>query len=91
MSNNPGADAELIERDIQRTQDQMGDTVEKLEERLTPAGVAQSVIGEDGSEVARQLVDLARRNPLPVALIAVGALWLFAGSGWSRPKRRRSA
>lgn len=73
---NPAA----IERDVRRTQDEMGDTIEKLEEKLTPRNIAHSVMGDDGQEAARDALEVVRRNPIPVALIAVGAIWLFATS-----------
>ena len=70
----------LIERDVVRTQDEMGETVREIEDRLNPRDVAQSFIGEDGMETAKEALEVARRNPLPVALIAIGAVWLFATS-----------
>jgi hypothetical protein len=85
MSDDPTGDAAIIERDIDRTQDRMGDTVEKLEERLTPPKVAESLIGSRGSETAEQALEVAKRNPIPVALIAIGAVWLVAS------RRSRSA
>lgn len=74
------SDEALIERDIDRTQDRMGDTVRKLEDKLNPRDMAESLMGEDGMDTAREALDVARRNPLPVALIAIGAVWLFATS-----------
>ena len=75
-----GNDEALIENEIRETQDEMGDTVEKLEAKLNPRDMAQSLMGEDGMDTAKEAFEVARRNPLPVALIAVGALWLFATS-----------
>lgn len=74
------SDEALIERDIDQTQDEMGDTVRKLEDKLNPRDMAASVIGEDGMDTARQAFDVAKRNPMPAALIAIGAVWLFATS-----------
>jgi hypothetical protein len=70
----------VIERDVVRTQDEIGDTVEKLEEKLNPRNVADAFIGEDGMDTAKEAFEVARRNPLPVGLIAIGAVWLFATS-----------
>jgi hypothetical protein len=72
--------ADVIERDVRRTQDAMGDTVERIEDKLNPRDMAQSLVGEERMDTAREALDVARRNPLPVALIAVGAVWLFATS-----------
>lgn len=68
----------LIERDIERTQDQMGETVQKLEESLTPKEMARSVIGDDGTDFAKEALELIRQNPIPAAMVAVGAIWLLA-------------
>lgn len=99
MSVHPDADAALIENDIVRTQDRMGDTVQHLEAKLTPAGIARSAIGDKGGRTATQAVEVAKRNPVAVGLIAVGVIWLIASrrsrdlisrivSG-SRPGKRR--
>jgi hypothetical protein len=83
-------DADLIERDIERTQDAIGETVEKIEEKLSPKEVTRSLLGDDGQEIAREIIHMARDNPIPVAMIAVGTIWLFASSNspmirrWSR-------
>lgn len=102
MSDNPDADAALIERDIDRTQDRMGNTVQKLEKKLTPGELARSFVGQDKSEAVKQAVDVAKRNPVAVALIAIGAVWLLAShrsrnaigrvlKGRNRPARGRAA
>ena len=71
-------DPAAIEQDIRRTQDQIGDTVAKLEAQLNPRELARSVVGEDGNEIAREALEITRRNPIPVAMIAVGLIWLLA-------------
>jgi hypothetical protein len=72
------SDPAMIEEDIERTQDAMGETVQELEERLNPREMARSVMGDDSREIVREMVDLARQNPIPVAMIAFGAVWLIA-------------
>ena len=74
------SDEALIERDIERTQDEMGETVQKLEDSLNPREIARSVMGDDNADIAREALQIARQNPIPVALIAVGAVWLLATS-----------
>jgi hypothetical protein len=78
MSDNRTGDAATIEQDIRATQDQIGETVAKLEEQLTPGKIARSVVGDDGNEIATEALEITRRNPVPVALIAVGLIWLLA-------------
>ena len=72
--------ADAIERDIAQTQDEMGETVEKLEGALSPTALGREIMGEDGMETAKEVFEVAKRNPVPVAMIAVGAVWLFATS-----------
>jgi hypothetical protein len=78
MSDNRTTEADAIEQDVVQTQDEIGETLHKLEEQLTPKGIAQSVMGERGTDHAREVLDLVKQNPIPVGLIAVGAIWLLA-------------
>lgn len=87
MVDNPSDDAQTIGRDIERTQDSIGDTVEKIEEKLTPREVTRSVLGDSGQEWVREGLRMARDNPVPVAMIAIGAIWLFATSDSPMIKR----
>jgi hypothetical protein len=82
------ADEEMIERDIERTQDQMGETVQKLEDSLDPREMARSLMGDENTDLVKDALDLARQNPIPVAMIAVGAIWLLASSSRSPAVRR---
>lgn len=80
-----------IERDIERTRERMSDNIDALGEKLSPENLkrqAQDVVAEKAQEVvanveerARQtgdrLVEFIRDNPLPVAAVSIGALWLF--------------
>ena len=77
MTDNRSEEA-MLERDIERTQDEMGETVQKLEESLNPREVARSVIGDQNSDLAREVLEVVRQNPIPAAMIAVGAIWLLA-------------
>jgi hypothetical protein len=82
-------DSDTIERDIDRTQDKIGDTVEKIEEKMDPSEITRSILGEDGQESVRNGLRIARENPIPVALIAIGAVWLFATSDTPMIRRVR--
>jgi hypothetical protein len=83
MSTANTRDPETVEREVRQTQDEIGDTVEKLD----PHQIADSLLGEDGEELARNAMTVVRENPLPVAMIAVGVLWLVATSN-APPLRR---
>ena len=78
----------MIERDIERTQDDMGETVQKLEDSLNPREMARSLMGDDNTDLAKDAMDLVRQNPIPAAMIAVGAIWLLASSSKSPAVRR---
>jgi hypothetical protein len=71
---------EAIEQDIERTQDAIGDTIGKIEEKLSPSEVTRSILGDSGQEIAREAFHLVRQNPVPAAMIVVGAVWLVATS-----------
>jgi hypothetical protein len=71
---------DTIERDIERTQYKMGDTVQKIEEKLSPRTLARSLLSDDHADNAREAWTVVRKSPLPVAMIAGGAAWLFATS-----------
>ena len=73
-------DEEAIEREIRRTQDELGETVDKLEEKLNPREIAREALGDEGTEVAKEALEVTRQNPIPVALIAVGLIWILATS-----------
>ena len=75
------ADPAKIENEVRHTQDDIGDTVEKLEEKLSdPEEVSRSVIGDERTDVAKEAIELTRTNPSPVALIAIGLVWLVAST-----------
>ena len=80
MTDNITEDQATLEREVVRTQDAMGDTVEKLEEKMNPRDITRSVLGDEGTDVAREAIEVTRQNPIPVALIAVGLIWILATS-----------
>lgn len=77
-----------IEKDIRRTQDQMSRTVDRLGDQLTPRNLLNALFdkAEDNNIDARYLLDGARRNPLALAMIAGGTIWLISDSDAKLPK-----
>jgi hypothetical protein len=73
-------DPAAIEQDVARTQDQMGETVQKLEDKLNPREFTRSVLGDEAMDWTEEAFRLAKENPLPVAMIVGGAVWLVATS-----------
>lgn len=74
------SDEAAIENEVRRTQDEMGETVNKLEEKLNPRDMARSALGDEGTDIAKEAVEVTRQNPISVALIAIGVIWLLATS-----------
>jgi hypothetical protein len=73
-------DPDAIERDIRETQNDISDTVEQLQRRLNPRTILDSLIGDE-QQSSQRLLSAARDNPVAVALIGAGALWLASGRG----------
>jgi hypothetical protein len=73
-------DPAVIEREVVETQKDIGETVEKLTEKLNPREVARAAVGSEGAELAKEALEVTKQSPIPVALIAIGTVWLFATS-----------
>lgn len=82
---------EEIERDIRRTQEDMSRTVDRIGDQLTPRNMLNALLDQaDKHDIdARTLLDGARRNPLALAMLAGGAIWLVSDSDAKLPKLRR--
>jgi hypothetical protein len=83
---------EELERQIEESRGRLGDTLEAIQDRLSPSGIVDGMLGSvrigQGSMLGLALA-AARRNPLPVLLIAAGTGWLL--HGMSKVKGRRHA
>ena len=83
---------EEIERDIERKRANIGAGIAELQDRLSPEAIvtdAKSVIQQNFAEIADPIARAARSNPLAVALIGVGLMWLLAGSTQASVSRVR--
>jgi len=82
MSANDTRSPDEIEQDIRATQRDMSNTVNQIEQQLTPRNLLNSLLDKaDESGVdARTVLDTARRNPLALGMIAIGGLWLVSDS-----------
>lgn len=71
---------EEIERDIRATQDEMSRTVEQIGGELNARNVINALLdkADDNGINARAVLDTARRNPIALAMIALGGLWLVS-------------
>ncbi|MET1753983.1 DUF3618 domain-containing protein [Novosphingobium sp. RD2P27] len=91
MNNHTQQDPAAIERDIRSTQDDMSRTVDAIGDQLTPRNMLNALLDKaDSNNVdARMLLDGARRNPLALAMIAGGAIWLVSENDAKVPKFER--
>lgn len=81
-------DPAQIEQDIRRTQEEMSRTVNRIGDQLSPRNVINALLdkAESNDIDARWLLDGARRNPVALAMIAGGAIWLVSDSDAKLPK-----
>lgn len=77
---NEAQDPAAIERDIRVTQERMSQTVDRIGNQLTLRNLMDALLDQaDSNNIdARKLLDGARRNPLALAMIAGGAIWLVS-------------
>jgi hypothetical protein len=82
MTTTTQQDPAEIERDIRRTQDEMSRTVDKIGDQLNPRTFINALLdkAESNNIDARYLIDGARRNPLALAMISGGLIWLVSDS-----------
>jgi len=91
---------EQIREEIEETRAQMSGTIDEIQERLSPRRlvndatetVREAAVGkvrdvmETASGSAGGIVERIKDNPVPAALIGIGAWWLFGGQGNGSPK-----
>jgi hypothetical protein len=53
-------------------------------------GRAMDAVGDNAGGMTSSVVDRIRSNPLPVALVGLGAAWLFLGGRKAEPVRRQT-
>jgi hypothetical protein len=85
MTDGTDPSAPDIERDIQRTRGELARTVDALEHRLSLRHLVEEGMEMFnnrivGSENLNRGFDAIRANPVPVALIGIGAAWLVANN-----------
>lgn len=91
---------ENVEADIERTRQQMSETVEAIQQKLSPGRIVDELLGyfrtesnssgssAGASGIANSLVDSVKQNPLPVALIGAGIGWLMMSNNNSAGGRQ---
>jgi hypothetical protein len=90
-SADPGSKSpQEVEREVQQSRAELEDTLEAIQERLSPGQMFEQVVdymrSSNGSDFLRNLGTMVRDNPVPVALVGTGLVWLMLSS--SRSGRR---
>jgi ElaB/YqjD/DUF883 family membrane-anchored ribosome-binding protein len=91
-------DVERLRADIETTRIELGNTINAIQERLSPARLKQEAkdsvrdatigrvkdmaknAGEKASGAGRGIIEVVRDNPVALAMIGLGAGWLFMNS-----------
>lgn len=76
-----------IEREIRATQREMSRTADQIGDQFTPKNIFNALLDkadENGID-ARYMLDGARRNPIALAMIALGGIWLVSDSDAKAP------
>ena len=79
-----------VQREVQRSRAEVEETLEAIQERLSPGQVFEQVVdymrSSNGSDFLRNLGTMVRDNPVPVALVGTGLVWLMLSSSRSSRK-----
>jgi ElaB/YqjD/DUF883 family membrane-anchored ribosome-binding protein len=74
-----------IERDVERSRARLSGTLDELRDRAQPGQLFEQVLDyakqSGGADMARNLGQQMRDNPLPLLLIGAGIGWLMMGGG----------
>jgi ElaB/YqjD/DUF883 family membrane-anchored ribosome-binding protein len=80
-----------IEHEIERTRERMSGNIDELGDRLSPENLKQQAkeaisekaqdmvasVGDQARQTGSRALDFITQNPLPVAAVGLGAIWLF--------------
>src|SRR5881392_1720608 len=87
--------SEQLERETESCRRQLADTLDELRARMTPGEVVDQLVdyAQDttGGLFFENLKQEVTRNPLPVALMGAGFLWLMCGKAMNGSRLRQSA
>ena len=82
---------EEVEREVQQSRAEVEETLEAIQERLSPGQMFEQAVdymrSSSGNDFLRNLGTTVRDNPVPVALVGTGLVWLMLAS--SRSTRRQ--
>lgn len=79
-----------VEREVEASRGRLNRTAEALKQKMAPGELFEEAshrLGSASQAVLTKVVEQARENPLPMALIGLGAAWLLVSAGRSKPAR----
>ena len=77
-------DPATLEREINQTRSEMNQTLDALERKLSPGQLLDqclNVFGKHGGDLAQNFGNSVKQNPVPVALTAIGIMWMMFSPG----------
>lgn len=78
-----------LERDIEESRARLDLTIDRIQDKLSVSGMVDDVLGQARRSRYAPLydnaVELVRRNPVPVMLIAAGIGWILYRASQQRP------
>ncbi|WP_309087237.1 DUF3618 domain-containing protein [Phenylobacterium sp.] len=77
-----------VEREVEATRGQIDRTVEALKEKMQPKELfdeATRIMGGTSNKVLTTVVEQAKENPIPIALIGAGIAWLALSQSKRKP------
>jgi len=87
-------DISALERDIEESRARLDMTIDRLQDRLSVSGIVDDMLGTMRTNrygsLFDQTLEVIRRNPVPVMLVAAGVGWLIHRMG-REPSRTRAA
>ncbi|MFN4177624.1 DUF3618 domain-containing protein [Phenylobacterium sp.] len=78
-----------VEREVEATRGPIGRTVEALKEKMQPKELfdeATRIMGGTSNKVLATVVEQAKANPIPIALIGAGVAWLALSMAKRKPE-----
>lgn len=86
--------AEEVEREVEASRSDLDRTVEALKDKMTPGQIfdeATKAMGGAGQQVLSKFVDQAKENPMPLAVMGLGLIWLMSSSAKQRSSSSHDA
>lgn len=81
-----------LERDIEESRARLDVTIDRIQDKLSVSGIVDDVLGQmrrnQYASTYEAALEVIRRNPVPVMLVAAGIGWLLHRAGRDRAAAR---